>query len=150
MKKMSALIKNLFFIILVIPISHSIINNLNKLKMFNKDKFNNASSKIRKNLQNDNYIVIYYAEGIDYFDWDQIYNVSKEIRREIQFKEPIRSLNNFFNCDKDKNMRYLKSVDFSNFNSASVSDMGYLFYRCEFLTSVDFTNFDTSQVVNME
>ena len=147
---MSALIKNLFFIILVIPISHSIINNLNKLKMFNKDKFNNASSKIRKNLQNDNYIVIYYAEGIDYYDWDQIYNVSKEIRREIHFKEPIRSLNNFFGCDKSEGIRYLKSVDFSNFNSASVSDMGYLFYRCEFLTSVDFTNFDTSQVVNME
>ena len=147
---MSALIKNLFFIILVIPISHSIINNLNKLKMFNKDKFNNASSKIRKNLQNDNYIVIYYAEGIDYYDWDQIYNVSKEIRREIHFKEPIRSLNNFFGCDKSEGIRYLKSVDFSNFNSASVSDMGYLFYRCEFLISVDFTNFDTSQVVNME
>ena len=147
---MSALIKNLFFIILVIPISHSIINNLNKLKMFNKDKFNNASSKIRKNLQNDNYIVIYYAEGIDYYDWDQIYNVSKEIRREIHFKEPIRSLNNFFGCDKGEGIRYLKSVDFSNFNSASVSDMGYMFSGCWFLTSVDFTNFDTSQVVNME
>ena len=147
---MSALIKNLFFIILVIPISHSIINNLNKLKMFNKDKFNNASSKIRKNLQNDNYIVIYYAEGIDYYDWDQIYNVSKEIRREIHFKEPIRSLNNFFGCDKSEGIRYLKSVDFSNFNSASVSDMGYMFSGCWFLTSVDFTNFDTSQVVNME
>ena len=78
---MSALIKNLFFIILVIPISHSIINNLNKLKMFNKDKFNNASSKIRKNLQNDNYIVIYYAEGIGCFDGDRMCNVSKEIRR---------------------------------------------------------------------
>ena len=147
---MSALIKNLFFIILVIPISHSIINNLTELKMFNKDKFNNARSKIRKNSQNDNYIVIYYAEGIGCFDGDRMCNVSKEIRREIHFKEPIRSLNNFFGCDKGEGIRYLKSVDFSNFNSASVSDMGYMFYRCEFLTSVDFTNFDTSQVVNME
>ena len=47
-------------------------------------------------------------------------------------------------------MIYLKSVDFSNFISNSLSDIHYLFYKCISLESVvDLSGLDTSKITNM-
>jgi len=47
-------------------------------------------------------------------------------------------------------MRYVESIDFSNFNSSSLINCKNLFYGCISLKSVNFTNFDLSKIINME
>ena len=43
----------------------------------------------------------------------------------------------------------LSSLDLSNFNTAKVRDMSYMFYRCSALSSLDLSNFNTAIVTNM-
>lgn len=43
----------------------------------------------------------------------------------------------------------LKSLDLSSFNTANVTDMGYMFYYCIELTSLNLSNFDTANVKYM-
>jgi surface protein len=44
----------------------------------------------------------------------------------------------------------LTSLDLSNFNTSSVTDMYGMFYNCYNLTSLDLSNFDTSKVTDMK
>ena len=43
----------------------------------------------------------------------------------------------------------LKSLNLSNFNTSSVTDMSYIFNYCSSLKSLDLSNFDTSSVTDM-
>ena len=47
------------------------------------------------------------------------------------------------------NCRSLTSLNLSNFDTSSVMDMSYMFRDCRSLTSLDVTNFDTSSVTDM-
>ena len=47
-------------------------------------------------------------------------------------------------------MKYLKSIDFSNFDSSLVTNMSQVFELCESLESINFSNIDTSSLENME
>ena len=44
----------------------------------------------------------------------------------------------------------VKTIDLSNFDSSSTTDMSKMFSNCIKLTSINFGNFDTSSVINME
>ena len=46
-------------------------------------------------------------------------------------------------------MKYLISVDFSNFDSSSIKSMVGIFYLCESLKSIDFSNFDSSSLLDV-
>ena len=72
--------------------------------------------------------------------------MKKEYGIEIHFNITISSLNHFFDRYTDGNMEYLISVDFTNFNSILIIDMGYMFYECISLKSIDLSHFDTSKV----
>ena len=50
----------------------------------------------------------------------------------------------FFNC------KSLLSLDLSNFNTQSVTNMESMFYDCKSLLSLDLSNFNTQNVTNME
>lgn len=43
----------------------------------------------------------------------------------------------------------IQDVDMSNFDTSTVTNMGYLFNGCTFLNSVNLSGFDTSKVTNM-
>ena len=43
----------------------------------------------------------------------------------------------------------LQYIDFSNFNSSSVTNMSYMFYGCGSLQYIDLSNFDTSSVIDI-
>ena len=43
----------------------------------------------------------------------------------------------------------IKSLDLTNFNTSSVTNMKYMFYHCESLVSIDLSCFDTSKVKYM-
>ena len=63
---------------------------------------------------------------------------------EIHFNRKVRKLGTFSSSFKDKNMEYLVSIDFSNFDISSVTNMGSMLYGSNSLESVDFSNIDTS------
>tara|TARA_R110000823_G_scaffold293104_2_gene411913 strand:+ start:1214 stop:1654 length:441 start_codon:yes stop_codon:yes gene_type:complete len=46
-------------------------------------------------------------------------------------------------------MTVLASVDVSSFNTALVTDMGFMFYFCQGITTVNVSSFDTSSVAQM-
>ena len=126
------------------------------------------------NLNNDNYIIIYFNQSCSYPSGfgnqfrnhinyivneeknDHKYESKEELfvnsgfRIEIHFNKTINSLRSFFDGCYDENMKYLLSVNFTNFNSISVSNLEQLFYGCSSLISIDLSNFDTSQVTNMD
>ena len=43
----------------------------------------------------------------------------------------------------------LTSIDVSNFDTQSVTNMDFMFFQCYSLTSLDLSNFDTQNVTNM-
>ena len=60
MKKMDILMIYLFLIILVIPKPHNRKKNLNILKLINKKRANNMNKQFKRNLDNDNYMILYF------------------------------------------------------------------------------------------
>ena len=66
MKKMSILVITLFLFISVIPIPYILRKNLIKLKNINKDKVNKENNHVPRNLENDNYIILYYNKDCYY------------------------------------------------------------------------------------
>ena len=50
----------------------------------------------------------------------------------------------FFDCGE------LRSLDLSNFNTSSVTNMEKMFYGCDELNSLDLSHFNISSVTNME
>ena len=173
MEKISFLMIYLFFFRFVMPIPHESKKDLTKLKMINKDSINELKSQISRNLENDNYIVLYftqdcyyssgfvneYRNDIDFiinennknikYTKEEPFNVIKAYGIEIHFNKNISSLNSFFDSDKDENMLYLMSVNFRNFNSISISDTRYMFRGCSSLESIDLSNVDTFKVTDM-
>ena len=165
-------ITNLSFFILVLLESLSLGKNLNKFKKINKDNDNIFNNQAPRYLENDNYIVIYFTNDCNYssgfindyrtdIDFiiqgdnktkyekqDQLY-IQKDSGIEIHFGKAINSLNSFFNSNEDENMKYLVSVDFSNFNSININDLAKIFFGCSSLKSINFNNFKTSKVTNM-
>ena len=172
---MSLIIIYLSLIILVLPKPYSIGKYLNNLNMINKDKVNKMNDRFKRNLNDDNFMILYFNQDCQYssgfglestyrndvdfiingnikiikFAKNESFSVTKGIGIEIHFNKAINSLFRFFDRREDKNMEYLTFVDFTNFNSISVSNMGFMFSECYSLESIDLSNFDTSQVINM-
>ncbi len=51
--------------------------------------------------------------------------------------------------DYGDSYRFIKSLDFSRFNTSVMTDMSYMFAKCESLEALDLSDFDTSNVINM-
>ena len=67
----------------------------------------------------------------------------------ITLNSSVESLAHFFDTNFDKNAEKIISIDFSSFNSSSLTDINSLFKGCKSLETVIFTNFNTSLVTNM-
>jgi len=172
---MSLIIIYYSLFILVLPKPYSIGKYLNNLNMINKDKVNKMNDRFKRNLNDDNFMILYFNQDCQYssgfglestyrndvdfiingnikiikFAKNESFSVTKGIGIEIHFNKAINSLFRFFDRREDKNMEYLTFVDFTNFNSISVSNMGFMFYECYSLENIDLSNFDTSQVTDM-
>ena len=165
--------KILLFIIILhffILEGFSFARNIPKYKRTNKYITNKA---FPRNLEDDNYIIIifnqdcYYSSGflnikrhnIDYiineenkniqYTSTQTLNIHKGYKIEIHFNNDINDLNFFFSRYYDPYMRYLESIDFTNFNSTLVSDISGMFEGCNSLKFINFLNFDTSNILDM-
>ena len=65
------------------------------------------------------------------------------VRAEIGAKNMQSMKNWFYDC------KNLTMIDFTNSDTAQITDMSELFYGCSGLESINFENFDTSNVTNM-
>jgi surface protein len=62
----------------------------------------------------------------------------------LKFQNRIRDCSYMFcNCVN------IINIDFSNFDTRSITNMSRMFYNCENLTEIDFSTFNTSKVTNM-
>ena len=71
---------NISLIILIILVSYSKGKNLTILNMINKDNVNSVNSQIPRNLENDNYILLYFNQDCSYSS-----GFVNEYRNEIDF-----------------------------------------------------------------
>lgn len=57
----------------------------------------------------------------------------------------------YLNCDANHMFSgsKIETIDLSDFDTSNVTDMSYMFSRCEKLTSLSLSNFDTSKVTDM-
>ena len=58
--------------------------------------------------------------------------------------------NNKVNSITFKSKDFIEEIDFTNFDSSSITNMEYFFEKCNSLTSINFRHFDTSSVVEMK
>ena len=68
---------------------------------------------------------------------------------EIYFSNSITSLENFFNAEKDNNLKNVIQINLSFLKASTITNMKSMFYGCDSLRKVDFSNIDTSNVKNM-
>ena len=76
--------------------------------------------------------------------------IDRDFGIEIHFNKAVNNLYSFFHSYFDENMIYLEYIDFSNFDSSSVTDMSSMFNGCDSLKSIDLSNFNTSLVTDMQ
>ena len=81
---------------------------------------------------------------------DDEYESNKEVVLTLYYKNPISNLDHLFNRDMDYNVVYIKSIDFSHFNSSNIVTMWRLFATCSSLEYVNFKNFYTSKLTSMD
>ena len=110
--------------------------------------------EFNKNIDKQNIINFFSIEKAYY----HIFINDKEIKRRNYLKkddyskkikiviEPqIKSLKRlFYNC------KYIKEINFVNFNRIDISDMSYMFYYCENVVNINLTKFKTNNVINMQ
>ena len=167
---MEKILKSFSIIILLVSSSQMLGKNLTKFKMLYKDNINSSTSR---NLEEDNYIVLYFNQDCNYssgfvnefrYDIDFIinkknrnikyekespFNVTKDYEIEIHFNKAINSLRGYFDSVYDKNMKFLVFADLSNFATSKITDMFGMFDGWSSLISIDLSNFNTSKVTDI-
>ena len=149
---------NLFLIILVMPKPHNIRKNLKNSNVINKDSSNNANEQFKRNLNDDNYMILYFNQDCSYpngFVKTNNYFLSL-------FDNVYRNDVDFIIISNNKNKKYAKNEGFNvvkgcgveiHFNEAVKGLSGFFdaFYdiNMKYLSFVDLSNFDTSQVIYM-
>ena len=120
-----------------------------------------------------NFIIIYYGKDVEYTSFendcrlgginyiingdsniklsskDARLSIKKGSKLEIHFNYPLDTLEDYFSPSCDPNMKYIVSVDLSNFDTSTLTNMKSAFADCEQLESVDFYNFKGSSIINM-
>ena len=160
-------------IILIVVASNALGKHLTtnkKVETYNSKE--NAPRNLQEANNYDSYIILKFNEDCSYSngfknnyrnDISYIINkesnaritseekleINKDFGIEIHFSSPVISLAYFFHLNYDKNMQFLESVDFTNFDSSSVTNMNWLFYGCNSLKSIVFSNFKTNKVTSM-
>ena len=145
--------------------------------MKNKKVIRNKQENLQRGLakleEYDTYIILYFKEDCNYsegFKNEYRNNISFIIEREnntklnseetlfinknfgieIHFNSIINNLNYFFSRNYDENMKYLISIDFSNFDSSLITNTRTMFEECILLESINLLNFNTSSVIYMD
>ena len=97
-----------------------------------------------------------YRQGIDHIEKgnksigaNESLTIGANEAIEIHFKEPIKSLSNFFGYFSayrtgDENVKKIISVDFTNFDSSMVEEVSSMFQGCTSIEEINFNNFQTS------
>ena len=160
---------NLVFILLISVLAESSPKGI---------KFGTKSeNNIPRNLENLNFIKVKYKENAEYpsgfgntfrndsnlikiklgenvYELNETLTIQANETIEIHFSNPIQSLKNFFGYisnfnQGDENHNKIISVDFTNFDSSSITEMNFLFYECNSIEEINFKNFKTSSVEDM-
>ena len=81
-----------------------------------------------------------YVNGIRYGPTDPI-TIPANLCFKLCFDNTITSLSEFFKSNKDNNLKNMKSVDLSHFDSSSITSVRNIFKDCTSLESINFANF---------
>ena len=78
------------------------------------------------------------------FNYNKTFTKGGEYTIKYSFKNNLNNASYlFFEC------KYLKKINFSNFNAENIKSMHYMFGECRALTNINFSNFNTKNVIDM-
>ena len=106
----------------------------------------------------DSYFINNYDRGtINYLEYnDEIISGQKEIyiksgsKLDVHYVYPIYDSQIFFNCEYDRNMDNVVTVDLTHFNFSLITKMNYTFYKCGSIQPIIFPNSsEINQIINM-
>ena len=117
-------------------------NETNYITVYFNNEFNYTNGFYNDYRINIGKIVLDYSQK-ELTEPLKITNISE---LKIYFNDSTESLQSFFNSKYDTNVKYIKSIDFSNLDSSKITDMSYLLYGCTSLESVSLVNINTSLV----
>ena len=80
---------------------------------------------------------------------DEKFDIQPNDKIEIHFSSDVNTLENLFYDKYDENVKHIHTIDFSPFNSSSLTNISHLFDGCSNLTSLDISYLDTSLVEDM-
>ena len=122
--------------------------------------------------EDTNFITLYYGKDVEYTSYgndcregtfsyviksdhytklspSSLLKIKKGHKFEIYLSSPLKTLEEYFSPSCDPNMKYIVSVDLSNFDTSKLTNMKSAFSDCELLETVDFYNFKGSSIINM-
>ena len=114
---------------------------------FNKDV--EYKSGFSSGIENRNNIEFLINGNDDKINANESLSIKKGKKLEIYLNKETTNLKSFFDSDLDPNMLYVKSIDFTLFDSSKVTNMENLFKGCSELDEIDFTNFNTTLVTSI-
>ena len=113
---------------------------------YGNDDRNGIFNYVVNNYHNTKLKIVVSEQNVTYYPRLKI---KKGHKFEIYFNSPLDTLEEYFSPSYDSNMKYLVSVDLSNFDTSELTYMASAFADCELLNSVDFYNFQGSSIINM-
>ena len=157
------------FFLICILVLFNVLGNTKGEPQFSKDNLPRESPRSLDSSE-DNYLLVQYRNFIsklkgfktknteikiahiymgndekDYIESIKTFQITPGAQLRLVFSTPPTTLANLF-----YDMREIKSIDFSHFNSKEVANMNSLFYRCYNLEAITFgDNFNTSKVTDM-
>ena len=87
--------------------------------------------------------IIYEGEMI--YDIQE-FNVSAGTKVELQFYYPPTDFESFFDVNYDENMHYIEKIDFSNFDSSSITNSKNMFNGCDSLKYANLSKFNPKKL----
>ena len=110
----------------------------------NGDRINTIDFYLYNLTLNENKITIKFNKTLTNCNvmFSKLSNITKIYFKKFDFSG-INMIGIFYDCNN------LKSLDISNFNTSSVTNMEYMFYNCNNLKTLDLSNFNISSLTNM-
>ena len=130
-------------------IDNYIILQFNQDVTYEGGEFLYYNSSFYNSTYDYNQYISYIKNGNETIDRNTNFTVKSNTKLEVHFNQTITTLERFLNGGQDSRFESLISADFCHFDISSLTSMRYMFYACYSLQTLNSSNFDTSSVTNI-
>jgi len=117
----------------------------NYIKVYYKEAIEYENGFIIKGINSRNNILFIINEG-NLNNANEKLSISDNSSIKLCLKNSVKSLESFFDANKDAKTQKIISLDFSHFDSSSVININNIFSGCQNLLALDMSNFNLENI----